>query len=337
MNKRLIKQLNSKGYMSLSEFMTFCLYDPDCGYYMTHTPIGADFDFITSPEISQLFGEIICIWAVTVWEKMGKPTSIRIIELGPGNGTLADDFIRSSMHFQDFAKACEFHLVEISEKLTKIQKDKLSKYKTKKEIYWHKHIPYSSQLPTIFIGNEFLDAIPTDQFALKNGIWYEMVITQKEESLAYSFVKTKNQFSNSFHDGFIIEKSETAEKILEDLSSYLKSFGGAALLIDYGYTEYPGHATLQAVRNHTYANPFSHIGDNDLTTHVNFKDLIKISSKYVNTHVTTQKDFLEMFGILQRAEILKKKSDPQKITSALSRLLDDMYPLFKVMILTKLC
>ncbi|MGL9725441.1 MAG: class I SAM-dependent methyltransferase [Wolbachia sp.] len=173
----------NQGSISISDLMNTALYHKEYGYYMNKLPLGKDGDFITAPEISQLFGETIAIWIMHAWEKLGKPSKFSLIELGPGKGTLIHDVIRVTKKYSGFFHSMTIHLVEISPTLQKIQKEKLKGL----NINWHKDINNLPKRPTIFLANEFFDALPIDQFIYHDGHWYEnRVIKHNDDSLSLS-------------------------------------------------------------------------------------------------------------------------------------------------------
>ncbi|MDR1139697.1 MAG: SAM-dependent methyltransferase [Rickettsiales bacterium] len=176
----------SQGSISISDFMNAALYHKEYGYYMSKLPLGKDGDFITAPEISQLFGEIIAVWVMHTWEKLGEPSKFSLVELGPGKGTLIHDIIRVTRKYNDFFDSVSIHLVEISPTLQEIQKKKLKGL----DINWHENINSLPEQPTIFLANEFFDALPIDQFVYRNGEWYENRIAKQDNGVSSEVADT---------------------------------------------------------------------------------------------------------------------------------------------------
>lgn len=168
----------SQGSISISDFMNAVLYHEKYGYYTSRLPLGKDGDFTTAPEISQLFGEVIAVWIMHTWEKLGKPSKFSLVELGPGKGTLIHDIIRVTKKYSSFFNSMLIHLVEISPTLRKIQKEKLKGL----GVNWHKNIDYLPEQPTIFLANEFFDALPIDQFVYRDEGWYENRVTKQDDN-----------------------------------------------------------------------------------------------------------------------------------------------------------
>lgn len=179
----------NQGSISISDFMNAALYHKEYGYYMSKLPLGKDGDFITAPEISQLFGEIVAAWVMHTWEKLGKPSKFSLVELGPGKGTLIHDIIRVTRKYNDFFDSVSIHLVEISPTLQEIQKEKLKGL----DINWHENINSLPKQPTIFLANEFFDALPIDQFVYRNGEWYENRVAKQDNGVPSKVADTRIQ------------------------------------------------------------------------------------------------------------------------------------------------
>ncbi|BET35319.1 MULTISPECIES: class I SAM-dependent methyltransferase [Wolbachia] len=328
----------SQGSISISNFMNAALYHKEYGYYMNKLPLGKDGDFITAPEISQLFGETTAVWIMDTWEKLGKPSKFSLAELGPGKGTLIHDVIRVTKKYSCFFSSMDIHLVEISPILQKIQKEKLKGL----DINWHTDVDNLPNQPTIFFSNEFFDALPIDQFVYRDGQWYEnRVIKQDDGSLSLSLqclTRPKTGLQTGMTGGFngaVVEVYLAGIEILKKLENKIVNNGGAALIIDYGYL-YPSYkSTLQSIRQHQYANFLENIGNSDITALVNFQAL-KDSLKYLNCEILTQREFLYLFGIKERAQALMKNASNEqknKIFSEFLRLTENMGTLFKVMLI----
>ena len=329
---KLIKEINKFGYIPVSKFMEISLSDPDDGYYVSQDPLGKEGDFVTSPEITQIFGEIIGAWSIDVINKINSKLSFQIIDLGGGKGTLLKDIERISK-----GNKISFGFLEINKNLIKIQKKNVPEAKHYKTI---SEIP---NLPTIFIGNEFLDVFPIRQYKKVNKQWKEVFISIENNQFCYSYnnIESKKLFED-YKDTIpqgadFFEINTMTKKILTDISIFLKRNNGISLFIDYGYLKGYGD-TLQAVKNHKFVNPLSFPGVSDLTAHVNFSHIIKeVNSLGMNFFgTTTQRDFLIKLGARERLEILKKSTNSEKtkidLEKGLCRLIENsqMGELFKV-------
>ena len=334
--------ITNDGPISIAKFMQLILFDQDHGYYQTQQPFGKDGDFLTSPEISQVFTEIIASYAIYKWLKLGKPKPFYITELGPGNGTLMADFLRVSQQKPDFYQSLVINLIEISDRLKKVQLSKLQKYDI--EILHYNDFLKISKNKSFIIANEFLDCLPIYQFIKKNNQWYERMVDIINNKLAFIAVNTNNNNQlicepHPAQDGDIYETSPTTVNIMNNIVNYISETNSTGIFVDYGYTEKSYGDTLQALKKHKYHDIFSNLGEADLTIHVDFDILTKIIKKHpsLTYQLTTQREFLINFGILQRTEQLITKNPKkfqQKITAATNRLIDpkQMGELFKVLI-----
>ena len=338
MNKKKIYNL------SLDKFINLSLYDKKKGYYMKKNPFGKKGDFITAPNISRLFSEMIAIWIVGFWKSLGSPKKFNLIELGGGNGEMMRIVLESLQNFPIIFDACNFTILEKSPSLIKIQKKKLIKAK----VVWISKINQIKKNPCIFIANEFFDAIPIKQFEKKNNVWFEKFVNFKNSKNTFFFEKKINikkiekkiKFKISDNQTFI-EYSDLGINYLKNISKKIKKNLGGLLLIDYGYSEKKMKNTLQGVSNHKFANILNDIGNVDITHNINFNFLKKYTEQVVGlkSNLTTQKKFLLNMGIKQRAEILSKNQNFLKkadIFYRLNRLIDErqMGNLFKVMLIT---
>lgn len=333
----LIKShIHLNGPMSVETYWNFCLAHPQFGYYITRDPLGQAGDFTTAPEISQLFGEMIGIWAAEQWNRLGQPHHIHLVEIGPGRGTLMSDLLRIARLIPDFLKSLSIHLIETSPALRNRQKEKLAGY----DVSWHDTIETIPQnAPVILIGNEFLDALPIQQFAFKDGQWFERMIGIGERNkLVFGLSATPVPLNlPQAKEQDVVEISAVREAFTHKLCERIKSQGGAALLIDYGHDVSAMGDTLQAVRSHAYCDLLKDCGEADITSHVDFGRLKSIAEKLgCRTSLQGQGSFLKTTGIELRAEqILKSATEKQKddIRAGLNRLVDDkqMGTLFRVM------
>lgn len=323
----------SQGSISISNFMNAALYHKEYGYYMNKLPLGKDGDFITAPEISQLFGETIAVWIMNTWEKLGKPSKFSLVELGPGKGTLVHDVIRVTKKYSCFFSSMDIHLIEISPILQKIQKEKLKGL----DINWHEDINNLPKQPTIFFANELFDALPIDQFVYLDGQWYENRVTKQDNGSLSLLLQCSVPITGKgkLFNGAVVEVCLAGTEILKKLENKIVNNGGAALIIDYGYV-YPSYkSTLQSIRQHKYTNFLKNIGNSDITALVNFQAL-KDSLKHVDCETLTQRVFLYLFGIKERAQaLMKNASNEQKhrIFSEFLRLTENMGTLFKAMLI----
>ena len=337
--EREIRQIiETEGPMTVSDYMQLCLAHPRYGYYVTRDPLGEKGDFVTAPEVSQMFGELIGAWAAAVWQQMGSPPQVYLVELGPGRGTLMADALRAARAIPGFRAALSVHLVEISPALRARQKQTLV---AEGPIRWHDTIESLPDGPAIVIANDFIDALRVHQFVKGPDGWHLRVIGLVDDKLGFLVVphpmpRDFNDEGPHAPDGAILELRD--EVPVEMLSQRLVRQGGAALIVDYGHARLGFGDTLQAVRNHQYANPLADPGEADLTTQVNFAELVVWARRNgAATHgPITQGEFLRRLGIEARAVRLKQSATPTQaadIESALARLTapDQMGDLFKVL------
>jgi len=336
-------KLKKNNNLPLDRFIDLSLYDKKFGYYMKKNPFGKRGDFVTAPNISRLFSEMIAIWVVSFWQSLGSPKKFNLIELGAGNGEMMKVLIDSFENFPVFFNSCNFIIHEKSPSLIKIQKKKLIKFK----ITWVSKVDKIKKNPSIFIANEFFDSLSIKQFEKKDNVWFEKFVNIKNEKKAFFFKKEINikkieqkiKFKISNNQKFI-EFSELGLIYLKDISKIVKKNTGGLLLIDYGYTEKIMKNTLQAISNHKFANILNDIGNVDITHNINF-NLFKEFTKQMGglkNILTTQKKFLLKMGIKQRAETISKNltfSKKADIFYRVDRLINErqMGNLFKVMLI----
>jgi SAM-dependent MidA family methyltransferase len=316
------------GPMSIAEYMRLCLTHPQYGYYVTRDPLGSDGDFITSPEISQMFGELIGLWMAAVWQQMGSPENMRVVELGPGRGTLIVDALRAGKVVGDFHAAVVVHLVEISPKLQQVQQQRLESLGV--PMLWHAALAEVPSGPTIIIANEFIDALPVHQAVKQADGWHERVVEiapggdlaigTTRDPLPH-FEATLPRGLRQSPVGSLYEwRSDT---IALEIGRRVRT-DGAALIIDYGHAWYGLGETLQAVAGHSFTDPLRSPGEADLTAHVDFAALAQ-SAEIIGGRIhgpISQRDLLRGLGIDNRAAALKTGA-PEKaaeIDQALSRL-----------------
>ena len=316
------------GPMSIAEYMRLCLTHPQFGYYVTRDPLGAHGDFITAPEISQMFGELMGVWMVTVWQQMGSPENVRIVELGPGRGTLMSDALRAAKVVGDFHAALVVHLVEISPTLQQVQQQRLESLGV--PILWHAALAEVPSGPAIIIANEFVDALPVHQAVKQADGWHERVIeiaAGGELAIGIArdplphFEATLPRGLRQSPEGSVYEwRSDT---VALEIGRRVRT-DGAALIIDYGHAWYGLGETLQAVAGHSFTDPLRAPGEADLTAHVDFAALAQ-SAQIIGGRIhgpISQRDLLRGLGIDRRAAALKARA-PEKsaeIDQALARL-----------------
>ncbi|MFD2204270.1 class I SAM-dependent methyltransferase [Kiloniella antarctica] len=342
----LAKRIKLEGAITIADFMADVLVAPKHGYYMSGEPFGKAGDFITAPEVSQMFGELIGVWCADTWYNMGGPTSLNLVELGPGRGTLMADMLRAAGMVPGFLQTLQVHLIEISPSLKKKQKQTLAGY----NITWHQDLTTLPEGPTIFIANEFFDALPIKQFERSPKGWCERLITLNEDEKELIFTLSPPskaieslipQDLRSAEEGAVVELSPIASTIIDMISRHILDHGGAALLIDYGRDVPTAIPSLQAIKAHKKHSVLKEPGTADISALVDFPTLVSTALKSgVAAHgPITQGDFLRSLGIEQRAEMLRKTGTDEQIvdiTSAEHRLIDtnEMGTLFKVLSLT---
>lgn len=299
-NTVILNTIQEKGSLGVDEYFRLAMYHPKQGYYAHHIPIGQDADYITSPEISQIFGELIGLWCIDVWQKLGSPSEFALIELGPGRGTLMADLLRVSQLVPDFAKALSIHLVETSNLLKEIQRQKIHPYSRPA---WHKDLITIPDLPCAFIANEFFDALPHKQFQTYQGQWFERLIMIKDHELTWTLAPTETALVIPPKEGSITETPQEGDRIVDQISAHLLRNTGACLIIDYGEKTSPWYGdTFQALNQHQKCSPLSSPGTSDLTFHVNFDHLEqKFHQKGIHVApLVSQAHFLKSLGIEQR-------------------------------------
>ena len=330
--------------LSLDKFIDESLYNKKLGYYMKSNPFGEKGDFITSPNISVLFSEMIAIWVISFWENLNCPKQFNLIELGAGNGEMMTIMISTFHKFPQFKKSCNIKILEKSKYLKKIQKETIKETKVK----WLNNLKDLNKLPCIFIANEFFDALPIKQFIKKENKWHERYVKfnnrMKPEYLDIPFslkkLEKKIKFKISLKQNFI-EYSPLTLEYLKDITNKISINEGGILIIDYGYLEKEMKNTIQAVSKHKYTNILNNFRNSDITYNLSFNLISKIIKNMgsFSQATTTQKKFLTKLGILKRAEILSKNmlfSKKADMYFRIKRLIDEkqMGNLFKVIFIT---
>ena len=337
-------KISNNKYIPFDKFTDIALYHKKTGYYMKKNPFGKDGDFITAPNISILFSEMLAIWCIAFWEHLGYPKKINIIELGAGNGEMMYQMIKVFERFNKFRESSNYFILEKSQFLKKIQKKKLNSHK----ITWLNSINKLKNGPNIFLANEFFDALPIKQFIKKNNKWYDKNI-KKNNINKFEFVNVITNIKdlekkieiNLSKNQKIIEFSPLTYDYLNIISKKINTFQGGLLIVDYGYLQKKMKDSLQSIYKHNFNNVLDNFGKSDITYNLNFFLLKKIVKK-LNLKVaglTNQRNFLTRLGILNRAEILAKNlqfSKKADIYYRIKRLIDRnfMGELFKVMFVT---
>ena len=331
--------------ISLDRFINFALYDKKEGYYMQKNPFGQKGDFITAPNISRMFSEMIAIWILGFWENLGRPKKINLVELGAGDGEMMKILLETFKKFPEFLNSCSILIHEKSLKLKKIQKKKFDKEK----MIWISDLKKIKKFPTIFIANEFFDALAIKQFIKKKDLWFEKYVNFRNRKKAFFFEKSFNMKKFENEIGYNISKNQKFIEYSLDGTNYLKKIteiikknSGGLLIIDYGYMEKKMKNTLKSVSNHKHSNVLENIGKSDITHNINFFLFKKIINQLggLKNLITTQGSFLVKLGIKNRAEIISQNQSFSKkadIYFRLKKLIDkrEMGNLFKVMFIKK--
>ncbi|MEQ8665675.1 MAG: SAM-dependent methyltransferase [Rhodospirillales bacterium] len=335
-----------QGPLSVEQFMEDALGHPEFGYYMTRDPFGGHGDFTTAPEVSQIFGELIGAWLASVWQAMGGPSPIQLIELGPGRGTLMADALRAVCGVRGLPDAIRVALVETSPVLRRRQEQTLRESGIG-SIDWYNDV---SQVPagtSLIVANEFFDALPVRQYVAHRGNWVERRIDTDPNGGGLAFVLDHKPAKphlpppgvSPTRDGDILESSPAGLRCMHTIAARLAEFGGAGLVIDYGHATTAVGDTLQAVRGHRYARVLDAPGEQDLTVHVDFAQLARVAMEAGATvhGPVSQAAFLSRLGIdirLQRLLANARDDDAAAgLVAGARRLIDakQMGELFKVM------
>lgn len=345
--QHIARLITETGPMPVSHYMALALGHPAHGYYMTRDPLGAQGDFTTSPEISQMFGELIGLWIAETWIAQGSPKKFVLAEFGPGRGTLMADALRALRSVPGLLEALDLHFVETSPVLMALQKQAVP------NATWHDRFDTLPEGPLYVIANEFFDALPIRQFVRLEQGWCERYVMLTEDSteddprfepaimpvpLASDDILAPAQRHAPV--GSLAEVATAAAAFTDDIATRIAKHGGAAIFIDYGHAKSAVGDTLQALRAHQFVEVFEHPGEADITAHVDFEALA-IAAKEAGVEPygpIEQGVFLQALGIQERAETLKAKATPEQardIDVALRRLTsrEEMGALFKVMTL----
>ncbi|MEQ8707805.1 MAG: SAM-dependent methyltransferase [Rhodospirillales bacterium] len=349
----LHRRIAQTGPLTLAEYMAEALMHPVHGYYVARNPFGAAGDFITAPDISQMFGELIGAWLAHAWLAAGSPSPFALVELGPGRGALMADLLRATRGVPGFHEAARLHLVEASASLRAVQQERLAGHGLTGQgpeghgPVWLDRVADLPDLPLFIIGNEFLDALPVRQFVRQAGGqsagWAEVCVGSDGERFHYARKSAPDAtllIDPVLIDapaGTVVEICPAARSVARDLATGLRDHGGAALLIDYGYVgPLPGDS-FQAMAGHGFVDPLATPGRADLTAHVDFGAIRTVfaDSGVRNTAIATQGDWLRALGIESRLAVLAEKAGPEQgvaLKSGCDRLIGEkgMGTLFKV-------
>lgn len=332
-------QIRQTGPMSLATYMGLCLTHPTRGYYRKSDPLGIKGDFITAPEISQTFGEMIGAWIGDLYFQMGAPEKFTLLELGPGRGTLLADALRVAARAGGFASALDLRLYETNPVLIDMQRDRLKAYSPQ----WIDDIEAVGSAPLIVIANEFFDALPVRQFVRRAGKWYERSVGLSDGKRTFGLSPTPYEealigeaFADA-QDGEVAEIGLAAQQFMGQISRLIAPRGGAILVIDYGHARTQPGETLQALARHSHVDPLAQPGAADLTTHVDFEALGRAArmAGLIVTPLAQQGRFLTSLGLAERHSALAT-ANPDKalsLAAAFDRLTspDQMGTLFKVL------
>ena len=342
----LAGRIAAEGPLTLADYMAECLLHPRFGYYTTHDSIGAAGDFITAPEISQMYGELLGLWAADGWQHLGMPAKLYLVEAGPGRGTLMHDALRAARALPPFRAAITPVLIETSPKLRRLQETALA---GEAALWLNDLAALPQDAPFILLANEFLDALPIRQYQRGETGWHERRIGLSEDGNGLRFMldsqalplQSRPLQSHDAPPGAILETCPAGHAFIGEVAARIQAQGGLALFIDYGPAQSGFGDTFQALRNKGYADPLQHPGEADLTAHVDFAGLARTAQQAgVEAHgPVAQGDLLRRLGIEMRAAKLQQKANPaqaQAIAAALQRLTgaDAMGNLFQAIALT---
>ncbi|MEQ9491778.1 MAG: SAM-dependent methyltransferase [Alphaproteobacteria bacterium] len=344
----LKRRIERDGPIPVSEFMAFALGHSEHGYYIKKDPFGAAGDFITAPEISQCFGELVGVWAVAIWHMAGRPDPVTFVELGPGRGTLMADALRAASQRPDFLKAVRVHLVETSPVLRQSQEKALVRCELPTPPAWHDSLDTVPAGPAIIVANEFFDALPIRQIVQTEAGWRERMVGLVDGDLTFlADAHTPDmtpmvpaRLRSAARPGDLFEICPAAETAIESMARRIASDGLSALFFDYGHAQSALGDTFQAVHHHESVDVLSSPGDVDLTAHVDFEALADSANRFALCHgPVTQGDFLRRLGIEVRRDTLVANATPQQadlVRSGVHRLTaaDEMGTLVKVLAVT---
>lgn len=315
----LARRIAATGPIGLDTYMAECLLHPEHGYYATRDPFGRGGDFITAPEISQMFGEMLGLCLVQAWQDQGGPAPFTLAELGPGRGTLMADVLRVLAKLPAMAQAARLHLLEASPTLRAVQRETLAGH----AVTWHDSVDTLPEAPLFLLANEFFDALPIRQFVRAGAGWAERQVGLVAGRLApglappVALAALAPRLANTA-EGDVVELCPAAAPIVAALGARIASHGGVALFIDYGHWQSLGD-TFQALKAHAYCDPFEAPGTADLTAHVAFEPLARaaLGAGCASSAMTAQGVLLERLGIGARAAALARRLEGAALASHL--------------------
>lgn len=310
--ERLAAHIRTGGPMTIAQYMTACLHDPQDGYYATRPALGAEGDFITAPLVSQMFGELIGAWLVECWERLGRPAPFRLVEMGPGDGTLTSDILRLARLVPDFAAAADLWLVEVSPPLREAQRLRLEGAAIAPK--WTGALAdVPAGAPLLLVANELLDCLPVRQYVRTPQGWAERLVgLDAEGRLAFGLTPSPGAGPDTAPEGAIFERSLAQEALGLEIGERIARDRGAALLIDYGRDRPEFGDTLQALKRHAKLPALACPGGADLTVHADFPAVLAAARLAgAATHILSQGEFLRRLGLDQRCEALSR-SRPDK-------------------------
>jgi len=336
LGRHIAARIAATGPMTLADYMATCLMHPELGYYATRDPFGAQGDFTTAPEISQMFGELIGLCLAQTWLDQGQPAPCVLAELGPGRGTLMADILRATRGVPGFHDTVQVHLVETSPALREVQARTLGR----DDIHWHDAVADLPDGPLYLVANEFFDALPIRQFQRDGEGWRERVVTLRDDALTLGLgppvapPELTDRLADT-HDGDIVETCAPGRAIAAEIGARIEAHGGAALIVDYGGWRSLGD-TFQSVQGHAPADPLDAPGEADLTAHVDFEALARAAAPAAHTHPIPQGAFLQRLGVEARAEALARNLDGEERESHLAAFrrltgAEEMGTVFKVL------
>ena len=342
------KLIKSSGPMPVWRYMELCLMHPQHGYYVSRDPLGREGDFTTAPEVSQMFGELLGLWAASVWRAIGQPPLLRLIELGPGRGTMMADALRALRVLPPLYQSLTIHMVEVNPVLREKQRSTLSSVRN---ITWHDSIDDVLEGPAVIFANEYFDVLPIHQMVKRETGWHERTIElDKNDSLVFAHMSEPTPrfevllppLVRAAPVGAVFEWRP--DKEIMKVARRVREHDGAAVIIDYGHLRSDAGDTFQAIARHSFTDPLKNPGQADVTAHVDFQALGRAAEDLgARVHgPVTQGEFLKRLGIEARAATLMAKATPEvsaDIDGALKRLTDSgrggMGSMFKVIGISK--